>query len=433
VGTGGTTDTNDTGGTTSQGGATNTGGTTNNGGSTSKGGSSGSTSIGPGDPPSKIYYVTTSGKSSNDGSSFANALDYATAFSKVAAGEMVLLQGGTYSIASGKNTIVFSKKGQSSKPIRIVADANAYAVFDFSYGPQAWTQDGWGFDLSGDYYYFRGIVVTRAGYQGVYVRGSHNTFENCAFHNNRNTGIEINDGGSYTTLINCDAYRNYDVKKLGSMADGFGPKQNMGPGNKMIGCRAWENSDDGVDLFDSTQVVTIENSWAFRNGVDVWNYGGFDGNGNGFKLGGNYKAANHKITNSVAFSNRVKGFDQNHNTGGITVTNCTAYKNATNFALGEAPKSGKHLLRNNVSVGASNSIAGADVKNNSWDLGISASDSDFVNVTLSLATAPRQPGGALPDNGLFRLASGSKLIDAGTDVGLPFSGKAPDLGAFESK
>jgi len=32
----------------------------------------------------------------------------------------------------------------------------------------------------------------------------------------------------------------------------------------------------------------------------------------------------------------------------------------------------------------------------------------------------------------LRLAAGSDLIDAGTNVGLPFNGTAPDLGAFET-
>ena len=31
----------------------------------------------------------------------------------------------------------------------------------------------------------------------------------------------------------------------------------------------------------------------------------------------------------------------------------------------------------------------------------------------------------------LRLAPSSRLIDAGTDVGLPYHGSAPDLGAFE--
>ena len=33
----------------------------------------------------------------------------------------------------------------------------------------------------------------------------------------------------------------------------------------------------------------------------------------------------------------------------------------------------------------------------------------------------------------MKLAEGSELIDAGIDVGLPFLGKAPDLGAFEKE
>jgi hypothetical protein len=32
----------------------------------------------------------------------------------------------------------------------------------------------------------------------------------------------------------------------------------------------------------------------------------------------------------------------------------------------------------------------------------------------------------------MRLAAGSDLINAGVNVGLPFNGAAPDLGAFES-
>lgn len=40
--------------------------------------------------------------------------------------------------------------------------------------------------------------------------------------------------------------------------------------------------------------------------------------------------------------------------------------------------------------------------------------------------------GTLPRTDLFRLVPGSKLIDAGVEVGLPFSGTAPDLGPYET-
>ncbi len=42
---------------------------------------------------------------------------------------------------------------------------------------------------------------------------------------------------------------------------------------------------------------------------------------------------------------------------------------------------------------------------------------------------PRQPDGSLPLLNFMRLAAGSDLIDAGTNIGLPFNGTAPDLGA----
>ncbi len=236
-------------------------------------------------------------------------------------------------------------------------------------------------------------------------------------------------------MKNCDAYRNYDPKKSGSMADGFGPKQKQGPGNAFIGCRSWENGDDGYDAYDSPETVTFEDCWAFRNGVDVWNYGWFAGNGNGFKLGGNAKVANHSVIHCVAFGQPNKGFDQNNNAGGVTVYNNTAYKNGINFGFGGSVSAGqKHVLRNNISLAGSSAdaISNAVTAKNSWENGLTATDADFVSIEVAVATMPRNPDGSLPEWSLFRLAEGSHLIDQGVDVGLPFSGTAPDLGAFES-
>jgi hypothetical protein len=366
----------------------------------------------------------------------SSPLDLSSALNAVQAGNMLLLSPGTYAIpftAGVKNSIVLSKSGTESAPIQIVAANCGRAVIDFSFPDQTWVQDSVGISLTGSYYYFKGLDITRAGYQGVYVTGQHNTFENCTFHDNRNTGLEINEGGAHTAVINCDAYRNYDPKKFGGMADGFGPKQTQGPGNKFIGCRSWENSDDGYDAFDSPEIVTFENCWAFRNGVDVWKYGSFAGNGNGFKIGGNSRLANHKLTQCVAFGNVVKGFDQNNNTGGLTFFNCTAYNNGTNFGVGGTLASGQaHVLKNNISLGAANNVtAGSTEQNNTWNTGFSVTVADFVSVELPLATAARNLDGSLPETNLFRLKSTSKLVDAGVNVGLSYAGAAPDLGAFE--
>jgi hypothetical protein len=53
-------------------------------------------------------------------------------------------------------------------------------------------------------------------------------------------------------------------------------------------------------------------------------------------------------------------------------------------------------------------------------------------VSTSGWDAPRQSDGSLPVLSHLRLAANSALIDKGTAVGLPFSGSAPDLGAFEN-
>ena len=74
-----------------------------------------------------------------------------------------------------------------------------------------------------------------------------------------------------------------------------------------------------------------------------------------------------------------------------------------------------------------------DAKYNTWNLGITCSDADFEGLNVADAIAPRNADGSLPETTLLRLASGSKLIDAGIDCGYPYNGAAPDLGCYESE
>jgi len=74
---------------------------------------------------------------------------------------------------------------------------------------------------------------------------------------------------------------------------------------------------------------------------------------------------------------------------------------------------------------------------NTWTDGVSltVSDADFVLVDsaqcVTQMSASRQVGGALPEITAFKLASGSDLIDAGVDVGLPYNGSGVDIGYAE--
>jgi hypothetical protein len=55
-----------------------------------------------------------------------------------------------------------------------------------------------------------------------------------------------------------------------------------------------------------------------------------------------------------------------------------------------------------------------------------------LSIDDSFATAARRDDGSLPDIPFMRPVTGGRLVDKGVNIGLPFSGSAPDLGAFES-
>ena len=64
------------------------------------------------------------------------------------------------------------------------------------------------------------------------------------------------------------------------------------------------------------------------------------------------------------------------------------------------------------------------------NLSLGAGDFESALETVLMA-GKRQADGGLPLIGFMRPKAGGDQIDKGMDVGLPFSGTAPDLGAFE--
>jgi hypothetical protein len=107
------------------------------------------------------------------------------------------------------------------------------------------------------------------------------------------------------------------------------------------------------------------------------------------------------------------------------------YKGGSDYTRGV----NKAILRNNLSFNGTIRNcdgAGIDASHNSWDISeIKVSADDFISIDTTGVFGPRKEDGSLPDVKFLRLKKGSDLIDKGEDVGLPFSGIAPDLGAFE--
>lgn len=54
-----------------------------------------------------------------------------------------------------------------------------------------------------------------------------------------------------------------------------------------------------------------------------------------------------------------------------------------------------------------------------------------MGLDASLASASRTAAGDLPVNGFARPSAAGGMVDSGVDLGLPFVGAAPDIGAVE--
>ena len=379
------------------------------------------------------YYVAPNGSPLGSGS-MASPLTLPAALARVAPGDTVFVRGGAYASSS---PIRIDKSGADGAYVHVWAypEDDAPPVFDF-------TGANRGFDVRGSYVHLKGLVVERSGDNGVYINNaSYNIVEQVVARYNGDSGIQVQSGASYNLLLNNDSYENYDPGNNGENADGFAVKFGVGPGNVLRGNRAWANSDDGYDFWSladpGQQGVRIEGNWAFRNGFNIFDDPAFDGDSNGFKLGKGEGA--HTLLRNLAWDHRAHGFDVNGNISGVTVYNNTGYLNrGVNFNFDDDPQIDEqalYVLRNNASVASEVRMDASvvDAAFNSWNTSVpSARAEDFESLDDAGATGPRQPDGSLPNlGGFLHLAADSDLIDAGTDVGLPFAGDAPDVGAYE--
>jgi hypothetical protein len=383
---------------------------------------------------SKSIYVANTGNDSNTGTKESPFLTIGKGINSMSAGDTVFIRGGIFSIST---SITFAKVGSDTIKYFLFAYPGERPLLDFT----AQTSSD-GLKVNGKYLYVYGIEVQNSAHNGIAVNGSYNIIENCIVHDNRNTGLQLGNGASYNKIINCDSYYNFDPP-LGGNADGFSPKLDVGTGNYFYGCRSWQNSDDGWDGYmrpSDNVTTTLENCWTFMNGYLKNGNPITTGNGNGFKMGGgdnsNRDTLRHNmiLKNCISFDNRVKGFDQNNNRGSMTLLNCTGYRNgAENYKISAFIRVSESLsVKNCLEFGNKVSLATFAVQQtNSWTIPLTVSEADFVSLDTTGIRDPRKADGSLPDIKFLHLAAGSKLINAGTNIGLPFSGSAPDLGAFE--
>lgn len=387
---------------------------------------------------SAVYYIAPGGNDNNLGTLDSPFATIQKAHDLVSPGDTIYLRGGTYRPPIDQMTRL-SKSGTEGAPIRLVAYADEQPVIDGSEWTRRQTAAGgkaliW---QTGDYWHVKGLEMINSS-RSAYVAESvsNSIWEDLNLHDNDNSGLNIFGEGTENNLVlGGDFHHNFDPFRNGQDADGINIKGGSGKGNVVRGARLYANSDDGMDFFNFKDAITVENTWAYDNGYDLWNAGdAFEGDGSGFRLAGGEASEladlSHVIRNNLAWGNAARGFNYNSSQGAMQVYNNTSYDNGTvNYAFSK----GMHELRNNVSVGEQPvQIEGnVDDANNSWTLDVTADSQDFLSVDDTEAKGTRQAGGALPETNFLKLAENSDLVDAGVDLGATFFGSAPDLGAFE--
>lgn len=419
-------------------------------------------------------------------------------------GTHIICRGGTYTQgiqSDGKYTVRIKTSGTAEAPIVIRCYDGEKPVFDFKNGLTNDRVGERGITITGNYWWLFGLHITHAADNGIKLEGSHNRIERCEFSYCLDTGLQLgfghdfktsleqsygisnvssNDGTwcAYNDIIDCDSHHNCDYdSNYGSDADGFACKMHNGIGNRFVRCRAWHNSDDAWDLYETDYDVVLAECWAWESGkaadhqwvkeyIQKGNSMSFSGNGNGIKLGGNGTGGSskgiHYAFNCISFghnkSGSVKGFDCNSHKGGHVLVGCLAFDCGYDYMFESGGSQANTFYYNNVCLGKQEIDVGSDDYNalaepmskNGWTnhLVTGVSRADYISLDEDEALKPRDIYGGMPRK-FGRLAAGSEMIDMGNAAfeenmptwqqlvsDFPFlartvTGAARDLGPYE--
>jgi pectate disaccharide-lyase len=330
----------------------------------------------PPDPPEPVdtLYVSPNGTDNADGTQ-SNPTTLTSALTRVAAGGTIFMRGGTYRF-SETVTIAQDNNGTASARKKLYAVQGETPVLNFS--AQSEDPANRGLAVGGSYWHIRGIVVERAGDNGILLAGNNNIIERTVTRFNRDTGLQLsrliagapsNQWPSNNLVVSSESHDNADSD--GEDADGFAPKLTVGPGNVFRYTVSHHNIDDGYDLFTKSDTgpigaVTIEDSLAYGNGTLSDGSQAGNGDRNGYKLGGEDIAVNHIVRRNYAVDNGKHGFTFNRNPGTMTVSD--------NVSVGNTERNynfdgGTSVFRGNTSCdsGSNDRIIGnSDSSNQFW-------------------------------------------------------------------
>jgi len=419
-----------------------------------------------------VYYVSPNGNDYNSGTKEKPWATWEKAFRTVKAGDKVYFHGGVYMMASDQGDgYEMVRSGTVADTIFFLNYPGEVPILDCN---NVSVNDGFnhrfGIEINASFVKFKGLII-----RNIWQLGPEDEVE--GFSINRSTGIIIENCIVYNThgcafkatecdetyFINCDAYNNCDS------LTGI-PKENPMPGNDGTGfldfnwtyptksvyfikCRAWNCGDQGFSS-GSIGYTEYDGCWSFTNGQ-------LEGEGHGFKMGWiepTPPGLKRFYKNCVAAFNRTSGFntnDQGYSANGMQIYNNTSYHNGYYFewtlpaygfyiynTIGTDEAELSRVYKNNISFDNESGDIGIGYGStmytheyNSWDNppGLTVHSYDFLSLDSTGISGPRKSDGSLPKLNFLKLSKGSPLVDAGINTGLPYKGKAPDLGAYEQE
>lgn len=334
------------------------------------------------------YYVSPTGLDSNTGLSVTTPWrTIGKAVATVVAGDTVYIRAGRY-FEHNRMT----RSGTSGARITFEAypdDLPSRPILDGTGGaaPKAnfWTNPSI-FQFAGGarYVTLRGLEFTNAVGSDQIQAEAGSSFlilDKLVIHDGYGAGIRLYNSWdsvvSNSIIYNEFASGNTDCLSLGADPSGSGGRHTI-RNNVVFNC-----SDDGIDTWHNVDNI-IENNTVYHTGYSA-NGSPSGGDGNGFKLG---PPGNNIVRNNISVGNYRRGFDDNGGSN-VQLWNNIAYNNPVDY------RTGLILVSQNRVI-----------------------DPQFADMDS-----------ASPN--FLHLLAGSPAIDAGINVGLPYNGSAPDIGAYE--